>query len=142
LVKFKRTITVAAKTEKLQRKVTTELYELSSVETKQKQNKTRNQYSNKFKQDVINWHTSRAIVSVNATAKQFRLDRTTVKLWLKQSASIAILVKGTFCALKHSLNDACFQIRRKANRNIRSTAAYNLRSNTSRILDNCHLLLI
>ena len=47
-----------------------------------------------FRKEVLNWHYSRLPPSVNATAKQFHVDRKTVKRWLKEYSKITVMSEG------------------------------------------------
>jgi transposase-like protein len=55
---------------------------------------TRRRFPMSFRKEVLNFHFSRLPPSVHATAKQFNIERKTVKGWMKKYSSITVMSEG------------------------------------------------
>jgi transposase-like protein len=60
----------------------------------QQASNARRRFPMSFRKEVLNYHFSRLPPSVHATAKQFNLDRKTVKGWIKKYSSITVMAEG------------------------------------------------
>jgi len=54
----------------------------------------RQRFTNKFKENVMQWHFKQHVISIRSTSLQFGVDRKTIKLWIAQRESIAQLSAG------------------------------------------------
>lgn len=57
----------------------------------QQEQATRRRFPMSFRKEVLNFHFSRRPPSVHATAKQFGIERKTVKGWMKKYSNITVM---------------------------------------------------